>query len=244
VAQPGPRDPSVPGREVSMNRWTHRPSRLAVTLLVATGLTGCALVGGDDATPGLSPGATPAPTETGTQTDEPSTPSSPTPTTTDPEVQDGDEEPETPGTAAPGSADLSGSGVADVPFGAADPLPRLTELFGPPDETLTAEDYGPCGSGDNTGAVWGDLTVELAGGALWGWNVTGTSVPADANLPEDVAVGDPLSQVLEVTSATPEYLEPYGVWITDAGDVTWWTDSDEPDAPVTMVVGGNLATCG
>lgn len=222
-----------------------RPTRVALAGVLVAGLAGCGLFSGEEAGPGLSPTPSAVVDATATPgTPEPA-PDESSPATTEPVEPAPEPEPTgTAGADVPATLALTSTGVADVSFGTADPMPRLTTLLGPPDEERGADYYGACGSGDNTGAVWGDLAVELAGGSLWGWHVSGPSVPQDVVLPEGIAVGDPLSAVQEATGSTPTYLEPYGAWITSTDGVNWWTDTDQPDSPVTMVVGGNLATCG
>lgn len=145
------------------------------------------------------------------------------------------------------AVELTGAAVGDVAFGTQDPVSRLTELLGPPDEHLDASFFGDgaCGSGYNTGERWGDLTVELDAGALWGWHVDGPDLPSVARLPHDVRVGDPVG-ALEPTlgPVEPFELASYGIWVVDdAAGTQWWAEAPGAEAPVVAVVGGQVATC-
>lgn len=197
-------------------------------VVVGVGVSGCSVPWDASASTEVR---APSPSERGLEQLEPPSSASPT-------VQVAPEAPAVqpvPSAAALRPVVLTGDSVADVPVGAPEPALRLTELLGEPDVRHGADWYESCGSGFNSSVGWGDLTVSMDDGALLGWNVRGRDVPKNVELPFGLDVGDPLSSVVEATGAQPEYWDWFGRYVTERNGVHWWTDSDDPAAPVTGI---------
>lgn len=147
-----------------------------------------------------------------------------------------------PVVAPAGVVVLASHAVHDVHHGTPDPEARLVALLGEPSERQPPEYWEGCGSGFVTGLAWGDLTVQMDGGDLYGWSVGGRDVPDGVVLPYGVRVGDPISAVTAATRAQPEPLGGYDFYVTYAEGLRWFSDTDDPLSPVTLF-GSRVMLC-
>ena len=154
------------------------------------------------------------------------------------------------GPAEPTGIILSATAIGDVAIGTPGALPALLELLGAADDDgsgIERPGNDDCGGPGNLSYVWwGQLHVIFTGGALFGWDLQGTDVPAGVITQHGVMPGAPYTDVVAIPGApAPQFQDNFQNLLTYIDDIGYWsTEGSDPAATTLDMVAVNPITCG